>query len=90
MLYTKKGVPLQVQGDVVWDKAGRYVGRIQRSKVYGPRGRYIGTIVEDRLIYRSTDSATLGTASAPMANVAGSAAAHLAAVATWGDEPQLH
>lgn len=87
-LYTKNGRPLQVSGDKVYSRSGKIAGRIKNDRVYGPDGRYVGTIVGDRVVYRSTNSATI---SSPFvsANRAGSAAAHHAGSALWGDEPDI-
>jgi hypothetical protein len=60
-LYTKNGRPLQTSGDIVYNRSGTVVGRISGSKVYGTNGRYVGTIDGDRLVYRSTDSASIGS-----------------------------
>lgn len=49
-LYTKDGVPLQVNGDKVFNPSGRQFGRISGSKVFGSNGSYVGTIVGDRLV----------------------------------------
>jgi hypothetical protein len=87
-LYTKEGRPLQVSGNTVYSRSGTVVGRIKGEKVYGTDGRYVGTIVSDRLVYRSTDSAGI---SSPFtaANRAGSARANRAGSAIWGDEPDI-
>jgi hypothetical protein len=85
-LYTKNGKPLRLSGDDIFDRSGRHVGRRRGDKVYGPDGRYAGTIVRDRVVYRSTDSATIGSAFAPRA-ASGSASANHAGSAMWGDEP---
>lgn len=87
-LYTKDGKPLQVSGDTVYSRSGTVVGRIKGEKVYGTDGQYVGTITNDRLVYRSTDSAGI---SSPFvaANRAGSAKANRAGSATWGDEPNI-
>ena len=87
-LYTKDGRPLQVSGDKVYSRSGEVVGRIKGSKVYGPDGRYVGTITGNRLVYRSTDSATISSPFAA-ANRAGSARANRAGSAIWGDEPEI-
>ena len=87
-LYTKNGRPLQVSGDKVYSRSGVIVGRIKAEKVYGTDGRYVGTIVNDRLVYRSTDSAGVGS-SFSAANRAGSARANRAGSAMWGDEPNI-
>jgi hypothetical protein len=87
-LYTKDGRPLQVSGETVYSRSGQPVGRIRGSKVFGTDGRYVGTIVGDRLVYRSTDSAAIGSPFAA-ANRAGTARANRAGSAIWGDEPNI-
>lgn len=87
-LYTKDGKPLEVSGNTVYSRSGHPVGRINGSKVFGTDGRYVGTIVGDRLVYRSTDSACIGSPFA-VANRAGSARANHAGSAIWGDEPDI-
>ena len=87
-LYTKDGRPLQVSGGVVYSGSGSVVGRINGDKVFGPNGRYVGTISGDRLIYRSTDSAGIGSPFS-VANSAGSGQAHAAGSGAWGDEPKI-
>lgn len=87
-LYTKNGRPLQVSGDTVFSRSGRVVGRIRNEKVYGPNGRYVGTITGGRLVYRSTDSATIGSPFSA-ANRAGSGMANAAGSGLWGDEPDI-
>ncbi len=87
-LYTKNGRPLQVSGDIVYNRSGKVVGRIKRDEVYGTDGRYVGTIVSGRLVYRSTDSAGVGSPFSS-ANHAGTAKANRAGSAVWGDEPDI-
>ena len=87
-MYTKNGRPLRVSGNHVYGPSGREVGRIRGNKVFGPGGGYVGTIVGDRLIKRSTDGASIGSAFAPMAGIA-SASANRVATAAWGDEPDI-
>jgi hypothetical protein len=64
------------------------VGRIRGSKAFGTDGRYVGTIVGDRLVYRSTDSASIGSPFTA-AHRAGSARANRAGSAILGDEPDI-
>lgn len=87
-LYTKNGVPLKVSGSAVFNPQGRNFGHIRGDRVYGLDGRYRGTIVGDRLVYRSTHSASV---SSPRAARAGSASARAARAgsAIWGDEPNI-
>lgn len=87
-LYTKNGRPLQVSGSIVYSKSGKVVGRIQGEKVFGTNGRYVGTIVNDRLVYRSTQSATISS-SFTSANRAGTARANRVGTAIWGEEPDI-
>lgn len=87
-LYTKNGRPLQRSGDKLYARSGRYIGLIRNGKVYDPAGRYAGTIVGDRVIHRSTDSATIASPSVS-ANRAGTARANRVGSATWGDEPSF-
>ena len=87
-LYTKNGRPLQVSGETIYSRSGKVVGRMNRDKVFGTDGRYVGTITGDRLVYRSTDSAAIGSPFAS-ANRAGSAAANGAGSAIWGEEPRI-
>jgi RNase P/RNase MRP subunit p29 len=87
-LYTKNGRPLQVSGDTIFSRSGTVIGRISGDKVYGTDGRYVGTIDGDRLVYRSTDRATIGSPFTT-ANIAGFARASYAGSAIWGDEPDI-
>lgn len=87
-LYTKNGRPLQVSGNIVYSKSGKVVGRIQGEKVFGTNGRYVGTIVNDRLVYHSTQSATISS-SFTSANRAGTARANRVGTAIWGEEPDI-
>jgi hypothetical protein len=87
-LYTKNGHPLQVHGNTIYSRSGKVVGRINGNKVFGTNGSYVGTIDGDRLVYRSTDTAQMGSAFAT-ANIAGTAAASIIGSAIWGDEPDI-
>ncbi|QBO04242.1 hypothetical protein BRN33_23715 [Xanthomonas oryzae pv. oryzae] len=87
-LYTKNGKPLQVSGEIVYSRSGRVVGRIKGERVFGPDGRYVGSIVSDRLVYRSTHSASISSPFA-RANRAGTARANRAGSAVWGEEPSI-
>ncbi len=78
----------EVSGGIVYSKSGRVVGRINGKKVFGTDGRYVGTIEGDRLVYRSTDSAQIGS-SFSAGNRAGTARANSSGSAIWGDEPNI-
>mgnify|MGYP004202196793 CR=1 FL=1 len=77
-----------MSGETVYSRSGTVIGRIRGKKVYGTDGRYIGTITGDRLVYRSTDSASVSSPFS-VANRAGSARANRAGSAVWGDEPEI-
>jgi hypothetical protein len=87
-LYTKNGRPVQVSGETVYSGSGKVVGRIRGEKVYGTDGRYVGTVTGNRLVYRSTDSASVGS-SFSTANRVGSAKAGTVGSAISGDEPDI-
>jgi hypothetical protein len=87
-LYTKDGRPLQVSGSDVYSRSGKHVGQIRGDTVFGTDGRYAGTIVGDRVVYRSTDSARMGSPSAGTGH-AGSGLANAAGSAVWGEEPDF-
>lgn len=67
---------------------GREIGRITGNKAYGPNGRYVGTIAGDRLVYRSTDSSSIGSVFAPSIRAC-TARANRAGSVIWGDEPDI-
>ncbi len=87
-LYTKNGKPLKVSTNTVYSKSGKVIGRIRGEKVFGTNGRYVGTIVNDRLVYRSTQSATISS-SFTDANKAGIAKANRAGSAIWEAEQNI-
>ena len=87
-LYTKDGRPLQVSGSIVYSRSGIVVGRIDGNKVFGTNGRYVGTIVNDRLVYRSTDSASIKSVFSA-AHKAGTGKANHGGSGIWGEEPNI-
>ena len=87
-LYTKNGRPLQVSGETVYSRSGQPVLRIQGNKVYGTNGQYVGTSTDDRLVYRSTDSAAISSPFS-VANRAGCGMANRGGSGVWGDEPNI-
>jgi hypothetical protein len=52
IVYSLGGRPFKVDGDRVWDRDGRYVGRILDGMVFDPSGTYLGEFRTDRLAYR--------------------------------------
>ncbi len=87
-LYTKEGRALRQSGNDLFSRSGAHVAKLKGKKAYGPDGRYVGTLVGSRLVYRSTDSATIGSAFAQRAH-AGTAAARVAGSAVSGEEPPI-
>ena len=85
-LYTRSGRLLQRSGNNLHSRSGRYLGQLQNGKVYDPEGRYCGTIVGERVVYRTIDSAARLTASAG-AVLAASTSANLTGSSLWGIEP---
>jgi hypothetical protein len=88
-LYTKDGVPLAVQRDAVFNPSGQNFGFIQGDRVYGLDGSDRGTIVGDRLVYHSTESATMSGPRLGSLGM-GSVSAHAIGSAIWGDEPNIN
>ena len=87
-IYTKDGRPVQVSGNQVHSGSGKYVGRLGGKYLCGRDGHYLATLEGDRLVYRSTDSARVGSLTTN-ADRAGSGAANSAGSALWGDEPKI-
>lgn len=87
-LYTKNGRPLLVSNDIVYSKSGKVVGKIHGDKVHGADGRYVGTIVNERLVYRSSQSATIRS-SFSASNRGGTGKANRGSSGVWGDEPNI-
>lgn len=88
MIYTKDGRPLSVHGDRVFGSHGRQVAQLRNGKAFDSNGRYVGTLVGDRLIYRSTDSAVISGPFAPSIS-SPFAVANRVGVAVVGDEPPI-
>jgi hypothetical protein len=88
-LWTRDGVPLTVRGDRVYQPDGDNFGYIKRDTVFTTDGDYCGTIVGDRLIYRSTQSARISSPRAPSGGTGGSGRAHRGGTGAWGDEPDI-
>ncbi len=87
-LYTKEGRPLRQSGDDLFSQSGTHVAKLKGKKAYGPDGQYVGTLVGSRLVYRSTDSASIGSPFAQRAH-AGTANASAVGSALLGDEPPI-
>jgi hypothetical protein len=87
-LYTKNGRPLKRSGDNIFARSGAQVGRVRGNKVYGPNGRYVGTLVGNRLVYRSTESAGMRSSFMPQRRM-GSSSMRAVGSAIMGEEPPI-
>jgi len=87
-LYTRDGRPLRRSGDDLFARPGAHVARLRGDKAYSPSGEYVGTVVGNRLVYRSTESAGISSPFAESPRV-GSASANAVGSALMGDEPPI-
>lgn len=55
-VYSIAGRPFRVDGDRVWARDGRYVGKLVDGMVFAPSGEYLGEWRNDRLGYRNSHS----------------------------------
>ncbi|PZQ50624.1 MAG: hypothetical protein DI570_25285 [Phenylobacterium zucineum] len=85
-LYTKSGRLLQRVDNHIYSRSGRYLGQVENQKIFNPDGRYCGTVVGDRVVYRTIDSAAAGAASLSAAYAA-STQANRKGSPLWGVEP---
>lgn len=85
-LYTRSGRLLQRLGNDLHSRSGRYLGQLHNGRVFDPDGRYCGTIVGDRVVYRTIDSAATSIASVAVVCPA-STNADRAGSTLWGIEP---
>jgi hypothetical protein len=88
VLYTRSGRLLQLLGDHLHSRSGRYLGQLQNNKVYDPDGRYCGTLVGDRVVHRTVDSSGRMTASAE-AVCPPITGANRSGMNLWGIEPDF-
>jgi hypothetical protein len=87
-IYTKEGRPLRQSGSDLFSRSGTHVARLRGGEAFGPDGAYVGTLVDGRLVYRSTHSARIAAPFAQRAH-AGIAVANRAGSAKWGEEPPI-
>jgi hypothetical protein len=85
-LYTRSGRLLQRIDNALFSRSGRYLGQVEDRKVFDPAGRYCGTLVGDRVVYRTIDSAATGAVSTAMACAASTHPNHKGSP-IWGAEP---
>lgn len=87
-LHTKEGRPLRQSGNDLFSRSGAHIAKLKGKKAYGPDGRYVGTLIGKRLVYRSTDSATIVSSFAQRSH-AGTALARAAGSNSSGEEPPI-
>lgn len=88
-LYTRSGRLLQLLGNQLHSRSGNYLGQLANGKVYDPSGRYCGTVVGDRVVYRTMDSAARSAASVAETCPA-STRPNRTGSALWGIEPPFN
>ena len=87
-LYTRSGRLLQVQGNNLHSRSGAFLGQLINNKVYDTEGRYCATVVGDRVVYRTIDSAA--TAAAFEGGVVpASVTPNRSGTSLWGREPNF-
>jgi hypothetical protein len=89
MIYTKNGRPLTQSGNNLYSRSGRHVARLRGKKAYAPDGRYVGTLVGDRLVYRSMDSASVGSSFVESISRVGTSHMNRLGSAIMGEEPPI-
>jgi hypothetical protein len=87
-LYTRSGRVLQRFGADLFSRSGRYLGHLHNGKVFDSAGRYSGTIVGDRIVYRTIDSAASSVATTVEDRPASTLANHTEDP-VWGREPNF-
>jgi hypothetical protein len=85
-LYTRSGRLLQLSGNHLHSRSGRYIGQIKHGKVFDPDVRYCGTIVGDRIVYRTIDSA-MSIPAEVFPACAATSHANRTGSSIWGTEP---
>lgn len=85
-LYTRNGRPLQLTGDQLHSRSGHYLGHVRHGKAFDPTGRYCGTVIGNRVVYRSIDSASTSSPTTAADRTA-STRANQARSSLWGHEP---
>jgi hypothetical protein len=87
-VFSRDGIPYLRDGDRLFDESGTEVGRFRGSKVYNAQGRYAATLVNDRLAYRASDSASVSSPFAPSRR-GGFGVSRRAGSALNGSEPRF-
>ncbi len=85
-LYTRSGRLLQRREDHLYSRSGRYLGLFVDSKVFDCEGHYCGTLVGDRVVYRTIDSAAT-TATSTADSCPTSSHPNHRGTSLWGVEP---
>ena len=87
-LYTRSGRLLQVQGNNLHSRSGAFLGQLINNKVYDTNGRYCATVVGDRVVYRTIDSAA-SAAAFEGGVVPASVTPNRSGTSLWGREPNF-
>ena len=87
-LYTRSGRLLQAQGNNLHSRSGAFLGQLINNKVYDANGRYCATVVGDRVVYRTIDSAATATAIEGTV-VPASVVPNRSGTSLWGREPNF-
>jgi hypothetical protein len=87
-LYTRSGRVLQRFGADLFSRSGHYLGHLHNGKVFDSAGRYSGTVVGDRIVYRTIDSAATSTPATAADRPASTLANHTGS-SVWGREPSF-
>lgn len=54
IVYSLGGTPYKVDADRIWNRNGRYVGKIVEGMVFSTSGEYLGEFRNDRLAYKQS------------------------------------
>jgi hypothetical protein len=87
-LYTRSGRLLQVQGNNLHSRSGAFLGLLVNNKVYDSNGRYCATVVGDRVVYRTIDSAATVTGIEGDV-IPASVTPNRSGTSLWGREPNF-
>ncbi|HEY3339113.1 MAG TPA: hypothetical protein VGK18_11460 [Propionicimonas sp.] len=77
-----------MEGNNLHSRSGAFLGQLINNKVYDAEGRYCATVVGDRVVYRTIDSAaTAGVIEGTV--VPASVTPNRSGTSLWGREPNF-